>query len=695
MKKASILILFVVFLNCLYAQDYKPIPVKAETVTDTFYSNYVIEDHYRWMEELPVDEMNQWLDEQNDMTKKYVTKCSNKTSTFWSIDKYAFAQYQRLRKVGGYFFQYFYTDKNGLPVLYYKRSARSRSEELINPNVIGQKDKIRLRGLAVSGNDKYLAYSFSRNGVDWAEAKVMNLLDGTTLDDHLKGLKHSGMDWWRDGFFYSTYHNDSPLGKTLDQKVYYHRLGTEQHEDELAFDRKNPRLRFNVGVTSDEQFLIIKEIDEDKGYVNLFYKDFESDMPVLRPLLMKRKEYIHILDSREGKLIAEVDSEKQSNKIVAIDPNNPYRWEEITPGFGGAVLVDVSPHKNCLVALYVISHQPVLSVFDYNGNSLYTLEFPVGTSVGNITGEMEDEIIYFNYESYALPPITYQFNLNTFQKELFEQIVVNFDYENFVTEEVTYQTRDSVEVPMLLVYKEGMERSGKNPVLLRTYGGFGAINSPSFDPGIVHFVQEGGIFAYASVRGSGTKGHSWAWAGRGSKKENAIHDFIDAADFLIDQNYTNASQLAAIGASNGGLIVASAAIKRPDLFSAVVPIVAPTDMLRFEKYTVGHMHTDEYGTVADSTSFTHLYSYSPYHNIKEEKNYPAMLVITGENDERVPPFHSYKFVARLQQRNAQENPVLLRVREEAGHSGSNSSYGNRREDADIFGFVLWHTRGEE
>jgi len=692
MKRNLIFILFILFHHSLYAQDYNPIPIKTESVTDSFYSSYVVEDHYRWMEELPEKEMIHWLNEQNKMSEKYLTTCSNRTSSYWSIDKYSFAQYQRLQKIGGYFFQYFYTDKNGLPVLYYKRSPRSRSEELINPNYIGGKDKILLRTLAVSADDKYLAYTFSRNGVDWAEAKVMNLHDGTMADDQ---LKHNGLAWWRDGFFYSTYHNDSPLGKTLDQKVYYHRLGTKQHEDELVFDRKNPRLRFNYNVTSGERFLIIKEIDEDNDYVNIFYKDLNADMPVLRPMLMKRKEYINILDSRGGKLIAEVDSEMQSNKIVAIDPANPYRWEEITPGFSGAVLVEASPHKNCLVALYVISHRPVLSVFDYNGNSLYTLEFPVGTSVGNITGEMEDEIIYFNYESYSLPPITYQFNLNTFQKELFEQIVVNFDYENFVTEEVIYQTRDSVEVPMLLVYKEGMERNGKNPVLLKTYGGFGAITSPSFDPGVVHFVQEGGIFAYASVRGSGTKGHSWAWAGRGDKKENAINDFIDAAAFLIDDNYTNNQQIAAIGASIGGLIVASAAIKRPDLFNAVVPIVAPTDMLRFEQFTVGHMHTDEYGTVTDSTSFTHLFNYSPYHNVKEEVNYPAMLLITGENDDRVPPFHSYKFVARLQEGEAQKDPILLSVRKNAGHSGGNSLYNNRREDADIYGFVLWHTKGEE
>ncbi|MGM0552037.1 MAG: prolyl oligopeptidase family serine peptidase [Bacteroidota bacterium] len=695
MKRNVIFILFTVLLTSARAQDYTPIPVKAASVMDTFYDHYIVEDRFRWMENLQAQELTQWLGEQNKMSEKYLTTCSNKTSTYWSIDKNSFAQYQRLQKIGGYFFQYFYTDKNGLPVLYYKRSPRNRSEELINPNYVGQKDKILLRTLAVSADDKYLAYTFSRNGVDWAEAKVMNLHDGTMADDHLKGLKHNGVAWWKEGFFYSTYHNDSPLGETLDQKIYYHRLGTRQSEDELVFDRKNPRLRFTYRVTSDERFLIIKEIDEEKDYVNIFYKDFATEMPVLRPLLMKRGEYINILDSRNGKLIAEVDTEEQSNKIVAIDPANPYRWEEITPGFSGAVLVEASPHKNCLVALYVISHQPVLSVFDYNGNSLYTLEFPVGTSVGELTGEMDDEILYFNYESYSLPPISYEFNLTTFQKNLLDQIVVNFDYENFITEEVTYQTRDSVEVPMLLVYKEGMERNGKNPVLLNTYGGFGAITAPSFNPGIVHFVQEGGIFAYASVRGSGNKGHSWSWAGRGHKKENAIHDFIDAAAFLIENDYTNARQLAASGTSNGGLIVASAAVKRPDLFSAVVPIVAPTDMLRFEKFTVGHMHTDEYGTVADSTSFTHLYSYSPYHNIKEETNYPAMLFITGENDDRVPPFHAYKFVARLQERAVQKHPVLLSVRENAGHIGGNSSYTRKRERADIYGFILWHTRGED
>ena len=282
----------------------------------------------------------------------------------------------------------------------------------------------------------------------------------------------------------------------------------------------------------------------------------------------------------------------------------------------------------------------------------------------------------------------YKFNIRTFKQELADQTVVTFGFINIEYKEVEYLSKDSVPVSMVLVYQKGLVNNGNNPAILKAYGGFGEVSSSAFDPGIVYFVKNGGVFAYANIRGGGDKGVSWAKAGRGNNKQKSFDDFIAAAEYLIGQKYTSKDKLAATGASNGGLVAAASAIQRPDLFKAVVPVVVPLDMLRFEKFTIGHAWTDEYGTVADSLSFTKLLAFSPCHQIKEGINYPAMLIVTSDNDDRVPPFHSYKFAARLQNRKAQKNPIYLKVEKKSGHYGASTLLTSIKEDADIYGFIM-------
>ena len=284
--------------------------------------------------------------------------------------------------------------------------------------------------------------------------------------------------------------------------------------------------------------------------------------------------------------------------------------------------------------------------------------------------------------------MVYKFNIRTFKKELTKQTSVNFDFNAIEYKEVEYKSKDSVAISMILVYEKGLKLDGNNPVILEAYGGFGSVNEPSFDPGIVYFIKSGGIYAFANIRGGGDNGEKWAMDGRGNNKQNSFDDFIAAAEYLIANKYTDKDKLASTGSSNGGLVVAVAAVQRPDLFKAVVPVVAPLDMLRFEKFTVGHWHSDEYGTVKDSVSFSKLYGYSPYHNIQEGINYPAMLILTSDNDDRVPPFHSYKFAAELQSRTAQKNPILLKSEKNSGHSGASTFFSALREKADIYGFIM-------
>jgi prolyl oligopeptidase len=294
-----------------------------------------------------------------------------------------------------------------------------------------------------------------------------------------------------------------------------------------------------------------------------------------------------------------------------------------------------------------------------------------------------------------MPPVVYTFNINDYKRTLLQHTAVTFDFENIVYKEVDYYSKDSVKVPMFLIHHKDMELNGENPTILKAYGGFGAIVQPHYDPGIIYFLSKGGIIAYANIRGGGDYGINWHEQGSLENKQNSFDDFNAAAEYLIENKYTNSKKLASTGSSNGGLVVTASAIQRPELFNLVVPIVGVYDMLRFEHFTVGNLHTDEFGTVSDSTDFINLKSYSPLHNIKDDINYPGMLVITSENDERVPPFHSYKFVAKLQNRDAQTNPILLKVVKKAGHYGSLGWITDIRETAEFYGYIYKYLKDKE
>lgn len=682
--------LLIVLSFVLAAQEHVQTFSNEIVELDTFYNIYVIEDNCHWLENTSSEATIDWIENQNKRSKKYLSRVVNKTSSFKAINRYIYTEYDNPIKDGKYYFKYAFYNDLGVPALFYQTSLKSAPEIIVNPNFISKNDKITLKGYSVSKDSEYLAYQFSRNGSDWAEVKIVTLNHKEHKKDHLKGLKFSNIAWLGDGFFYSTIAQSGDFGKTIGQKVYYHKMDTEQSEDKLIFERKrNPSAQFSYITTSNERFFILKERNEKAGKINVFYIDYNSDIHSLRPLITNLNYDINIIDSHDGKFIATTSHNSNNGSIVEIDPENSLEWRSIALEFSEALLLKVIPFKDRVVAIYQSDQRPILTVLDYAGTLLYSLEFPVATSVSGFSGNFYDDEFLFNFSSYTVPPIVYKFNTKTFKKELTKMTTVTFDFNKIEYKQIEFLTKDSVNVPMILVYQKGIEFDGENPTILEAYGGFGSIVAPSFDPGIVHFVKKGGIYAFANIRGGGDKGIEWAEDGRGENKQNSFDDFISAAEFLIENKYTNSSKLAITGASNGGLVVAVAAIQRPDLFKAVVPIVAPLDMIRFEKFTIGHWHIDEYGTVTDSLGFTRLLSYSPYHNIKETINYPTMLVVTSENDDRVPPFHSYKFVAKLQNRIEQQNPIFLKIEKKSGHYGASTLYSGIREMADIYGFIIY------
>lgn len=684
-------IVFLIACNLsVWGQLPEQATAKVSLDVDTFYTTYRIADKYRWLEDIHSTDTRGWLTAQNKMCNNYLLKVSGKTSSFNAIDTYTYTEYNNPTKKGNYYFTKAFYNTYGTYAIFSQTNLREDPHILVDPVFVSTKDQIRIGEYSVSKDSKLMAYQFSRNGSDWMEVKVIDVQDGMNLKDHLKGVKFSSLEWLGNGFFYSTFSRDEQFGETRGQRVFYHTIGTEQQDDKLIFEKKsNADAYFIYLTTSDERFFILKDENQQTGKSNVFYIDYKSEQPEIKPLLTNIRFNINILDSHDGKFIATTRKNSNNGSIVEIDPLNPLKWREIVPDFTESLLQNVIPFQDKIVAVYQSNQHPILTVFDYSGAVLYSKQFPAATSISGFSGQSTDEELLYSFNSYTIPPVVYKFNIKTFQSELTKQTAVTFDWKTIEYKEVEYMSKDSVMVPMVLVYSKGIKLDGTNPTILEAYGGFGIVTQPSFDSGIVYFIKHGGIYAFANIRGGGDKGKEWAKKGRGIYKQNSFDDFIAGAEYLIKNNYTSPQKLASKGSSNGGLVVAATAIQRPDLFKAVVPVVAPLDMLRFEKFTVGHWHVDEYGSVTDSLGFTKLLSYSPYFNIKEEVNYPSMLVVTSDHDDRVPPFHSYKFVARLQNRSAQKNPVILKVEKNEGHNGASTIITSVKKKADIYGFIIY------
>lgn len=689
MIKNLLFIVPMVFLNNSFAQTIPyPIAIK-KPVTDTFFKKYMVTDDYRWMENLDNPELKKWITDENTLAHAFITKASSANNTLRRIDELSNVKYSGATKMGKYYFSSSFYDNGSSPAIFVRNSLNGEPRIIIDPNYISHKDKIAIQGIEVSKNSKYLAYEFGRNGSDWAEINVTEI-EGSPLKDHLINVKFSNIAWQGNGFFYSQYPATHTLQRTEGQVVYYHKLGTQQSDDAVIFKRNDVTERFTFLTTKDERYFILQEHNLKAGYFNYFYIDYTDAVPALKPLLTRFTYELNIIDSHNGKLIVRDFHGANNGSVVEIDPKNPLRWRAIAPSFSEALLLEVMPLRDKIIAVYQSHLHPSIVAMDYNGKVLHSQSFPLGTTIRGLNGLPDDETLLYSYESYTTPPVVYTLNTENYERKLTRPSTVSYDYENYVYKESTYKTKDSVSVPILLIYKKGIKLDGNSPTLLEAYGGFGIVSTPHFDPGIIYFLSKGGVYAYAYVRGGGELGSKWFSAGRGKYKQNSFSDFIAGAQYLIKEGYTSPKKLAISGASNGGLVVAAAAMQRPDLFKAVVPVVSPMDMLRFEEFTIGSFHNGEYGTVKDSTSFTRLYNYSPYNNIKENVNYPAMLIVTSENDDRVPPFHSFKFAAKIQSRPAQTNPVYLLVNRQAGHYGiANDSFtAGLQAKANIYAFIV-------
>jgi len=661
------------------------------------YHGIPVADPYRWLENPDSPESRAWIEAQNQLTFQFLSeipardRIRQRLTQLWDFERYStpFKQGDR----------YFYFKNDGLQnqsVLYTLRSLEDEPTVLLDPNQLSEDGTVALAGLAISEDGHLLAYGLSTSGSDWMDWKVREVETGQDRPDLVKWVKFSGAAWTHDGqgFFYSRYDEPSPESKlegiNYYQKLYYHRLGTCQSEDELIYERPDQKeWGFSGSVTEDGRYLIISVWLGTDPRNLVFYKDLSVlQSPVVELIHQFEANYSFV--GNDGPVFwFQTDLEAPRRRLLAIDTQHPDRshWREIIPQSDNT-LESVSVLNHQFVAAYLQDAYNHVKIFDLQGQFLREVSLPGIGSVGGFGGKQTDTETFYSYTSFTTPTTIYRYDMVTGQSTLFRQPKVDFDPQQYETRQVFYSSKDGTRIPMFLTFKQGLTLDGANPTLLYGYGGFGVSLTPAFSVSNLVWMELGGVYAVPNLRGGGEYGEEWHQAGMKLKKQTVFDDFIAAAEWLIGQRYTSSAKLAISGGSNGGLLVGACMTQRPDLFAAALPAVGVMDMLRFHQFTIGWAWTSEYGSPENLEEFRVLYGYSPLHQLKPGTAYPATLITTADHDDRVVPAHSFKFAAALQAAHRGNQPVLIRIETKAGHGAGKPTAKLIEESADKLAFLV-------
>ena len=682
-------------ISCTNSKIQYPQTLKEE-VTDEYFGT-VVDDPYRWLEDDNSEQTAQWVTAQNEVTFAYLEnlpfrdQINNRLTELWNFPRYG----TPFKKAG----KYFYYKNDGLQnqsVLYIAESLDAEPAVLLDPNTLSEDGTVALSGVEISEDGKYLVYRIARSGSDWNEIFVKNIETGENLPDHIQWTKFSGLSWYDGGFFYSAYDQPAP-GSELSQaneyhKVYYHKLGTSQTDDLLIYEEKqNPRRLFNVSVSDDKRFLFLSRMEASSGNA-ASVKDLNKKNAPFISLSEEYDKIFSLIDNLGDDIFVLTNVDAPRYRLVKININKPEKssWTNILPEKEN-VLQSVSFNGGKIVAQYMKDAHSVVEVYDYEGNFQYEIELPGIGSTGSFSGKKDEPLAFFSYTSFNTPGEIYRYNLETREMKLHFRPEVSFNPDDFEVNQVFYNSKDGTPVPMFIVHRKGIQRNGNNPTLLYGYGGFNISLTPSFSAQRMVFLENGGIYVTANLRGGGEYGESWHRSGTKLQKQNVFDDFIAAAEYLIHEKYTSPHKLAIQGGSNGGLLVGAVTNQRPELFQVALPAVGVMDMLRYHQFTIGWAWAGDYGTSNDSEEmFRYLYAYSPYHNIRKGGKYPAVLATTADHDDRVVPAHTFKYMARLQEYNEGKLPVLLRIDVKAGHGAGKPTTKIIEEYTDIWSFVFYH-----
>ncbi len=683
------------FSGRLWSQAVTYPPARKDTTVDNFHGTMVA-DPYRWMEDESSPELKAWIEAQNALTEAYLgqipfrQKIRERLEELWNYPRFS-----PPRKKGNTYF----TSKNeGLQnqsVVYAQTQLGGASTIVIDPNTLSNDGTVAISGMAFSDDGTLLAYGLSRSGSDWQEIRIRDLRTGKDFDEVIRFCKFAGVAWTKDnqGFYYNRYPDPStvPAGEqSYNNKVYWHTLGTSQAEDRLVYERPDAReLGFSPSLTEDGRYLVLTVWHGSSPKNRIYYRRADSQGDFLR-LLDEADASYDFLGNVGSVLYFRTDLGAPRGRIIAIDVERPEptNWKEILPQTSDVLSTAVAA-GNRLVVSYLRDVQHVLHVYTMEGAFVREIPLPAPGTVGGITGSMKDTEMFFAFTSFLYPATIYRYDVASAELSTLYPPAPTFDATAYETRQIFYPSKDGTRIPMFLTYRKGLRLDGSNPVLLNGYGGFNISMLPSFSASRLVWLENGGIYALANLRGGGEYGEEWHSAGMLGKKQTVFDDFIAAAEWLVAEKYSTPSRIGIIGGSNGGLLVAACMLQRPDAFGAVICQVPVTDMLRYHKFTVGRFWTVEYGNAeASAEQFAFLAAYSPLHNVRRGVAYPATLITTADHDDRVVPAHAMKFAATLQARDAGINPILLRVETKAGHGGGKPVSKAIEETTDIYAFLM-------
>jgi len=693
----SISCLLMLSSSALLAQISAPLtyPVARKTDQADTYHGTTVADPYRWLEDDRSAETAEWVKAENKVTFDYLAKIPYRKQLQNRLEQvYDYPKYSAPSRKGDWFY---FSKNDGLQnqsVLYRQKGLNGTPEVVIDPNKFSADGTTRLGAFSLSKDGKYAVVGTSVGGSDWQQYRIMDLSTKQYLPETLEWVKVSGAAWQGNGFYYSRY--PKPDGSALAAKnenhqVFFHAVNTPQSQDRLVYeDPKNPQRFHTVGTTDDERFALLTISDRGKGKDGnaLFFMDSKVAKDQFMPVVAEPgNDKYGVLDNDGADLLIETNADAPNTKITRYNTATK-KWSVVLPE-KPEPLVDVQAAGGKLFVEYSKDVTSRVYVHSYGGKLENEIELPAIGSAGGFGGEKDDKFVFYTFTSFTFPPTIYRYDIATKESSVFRAPEVDFKPTDYETEQVFYASKDGTRVPMFVTYKKGLKMDGTNPTLLYGYGGFNISLPPAFSPLRIPFLEQGGIYAQANLRGGSEYGETWHEQGMKAQKQNVFDDFIAAAEFLIAQRYTSADKLAAQGGSNGGLLVGAVINQRPDLFRVAIPQVGVMDMLRFHKFTIGWNWIADYGSSDNPDEFKTLYAYSPIQNIKPGINYPATLITTADHDDRVVPAHSFKYAATLQENYKGTNPVLIRVDVNSGHGASNTKK-NIETTADIYSFMLWN-----
>ena len=654
-----------------------------------------VPDPYRWLEDLNSDQTSAWVKAQNSLTDSYLDAISgrqalkNHLTKLWNVERLGVPSFE-----GG---SYFFSKNNGLQnqsVLYSSKSLDLEPTVLLDPNKLSKDGTVALNSYEVSPDGKYLAYSTSASGSDWVEWKVREISSRKDLSDHLKWSKFSGVSWAKNskGFYYGRFpapkDGEEMMAQNIHKKIYFHEIGKPQSEDLLVYERPNqPKQGLYAWVTEDGKYLLIQVSQGTDTKNGLFYKDLSNSTSKVIELLSSFDASYDFITNLGSKFIIRTDLNAPKQKVISIDVNEPLsdRWETIIPE-STETLRSVSHIGGLFIANYLKDARTEIRRFKTDGNSLPPVKLPgLGTASG-FGGKSDQNETFYYFTSFTSPGAVYRYDVTRNASTLLKAPKTQFDRDHYESRQIFATSRDGTKIPMFIVSKKNLKLDGNNPTLLYAYGGFNISLRPSYSPATIAWLDLGGIYVMANLRGGGEYGEEWHEAGMKLKKQNVFDDFIACAEHLISNKFTSSKKLSIAGGSNGGLLVGACMVQRPELYGACLPAVGVMDMLRFHKFTIGWAWQAEYGKPDDPEDFKNLLTYSPYHNLKPN-NYPATMVITSDHDDRVVPSHSYKFAAALQSAQNGFAPTLIRIESKAGHGAGTPTSKRIEAIVDKYAFL--------